>query len=157
SWFQTYSLLIPPHPITFRDNSTTSTIGIGMVTLFSTIPGKKCKIILTNISRFPDFQISLIPINCLSTARLSTVLPASSSICYVQKGRTHQQGLYHTNVILESPKAQRSDKRNSLMPMWTSSRATEGENTSTRPSESNSERMELCTRPPLPTLQSKTG
>ncbi|KIK73409.1 hypothetical protein PAXRUDRAFT_178517 [Paxillus rubicundulus Ve08.2h10] len=78
--------------------------------LFSTMSGKKYEIILTNVLLILGFCISHIPINCLSTTGLSTAFPASSSTCYVQKGRTpvltgtHQQGPYHANVIPEYPK-----------------------------------------------------
>ncbi|KIK71793.1 hypothetical protein PAXRUDRAFT_22824 [Paxillus rubicundulus Ve08.2h10] len=74
SWFWTYSLLVPPHPVAFGDNSTTSAIGIRTVALFSTITGKKYKIILTNILLILEFWISLI------------------------------SGLYYANIIPESPK-----------------------------------------------------
>ncbi|KIK91767.1 hypothetical protein PAXRUDRAFT_148773 [Paxillus rubicundulus Ve08.2h10] len=81
-WFQTYSLLVLPHPVAFGDNSTTSTIRIGTVTLFSTISRKKYKIILTNVLLIPEFlDLSKLPL-------FSMVFPASSSTCYVQKGRT---------------------------------------------------------------------
>ncbi|KIK81850.1 hypothetical protein PAXRUDRAFT_155123, partial [Paxillus rubicundulus Ve08.2h10] len=95
SWFQTYAPLVLPCPIAFGDNSTTSTIGIGMVTLFSTISRKKYEIILTNILLILDFWISLVSVNSpglninhLSAARCSTIFPASSSTCYIWKGRT---------------------------------------------------------------------
>ncbi|KIK96935.1 hypothetical protein PAXRUDRAFT_137333 [Paxillus rubicundulus Ve08.2h10] len=83
SQFWTYSPLVPLHPVTFRDNSTTSDIRIGTVALFFTISGKKYEIILTNVLLIPEFQNSLISVNCLSTARISTVFLASSSTCYV--------------------------------------------------------------------------
>ncbi|KIK73290.1 hypothetical protein PAXRUDRAFT_178819 [Paxillus rubicundulus Ve08.2h10] len=79
SWFQTYSPLVPPHPVAFGDNSTTSAIGIGTVALFTTISERS----VANILLIPEFQISLISVNRLSTAGLSTVFPASSSTCYV--------------------------------------------------------------------------
>ncbi|KIK99025.1 hypothetical protein PAXRUDRAFT_132906, partial [Paxillus rubicundulus Ve08.2h10] len=87
SWFWTYSLLVPPCPVPFGDNSTTSAIRIGTVMLFSTISRKKYEIILTNVLLTLEFQISLISINCLSTTGLSTD-KIHSSMCYVQKGRT---------------------------------------------------------------------
>ncbi|KIJ05412.1 hypothetical protein PAXINDRAFT_25784, partial [Paxillus involutus ATCC 200175] len=88
SWFRSYSPLSPPRPVAFGDNSTTSAIGIGTVVLFSTISGKKYEVVLTNVLLIPEFRISLISVNRLSTAGLSTTFPASSSICYVRKGRT---------------------------------------------------------------------
>ncbi|KIK75577.1 hypothetical protein PAXRUDRAFT_18871 [Paxillus rubicundulus Ve08.2h10] len=83
SWFWTYFPLVPPQPVAFKDNSTTSAIRIRTVTLFSTISRKKYEIILTNVLLILEFWISLISINHLSTTRLSTVFPASSSTCYV--------------------------------------------------------------------------
>ncbi|KIK78597.1 hypothetical protein PAXRUDRAFT_114386, partial [Paxillus rubicundulus Ve08.2h10] len=84
SWFQTHSPLIPPHPLAFGDNSTTSAIRMGTVTLFSTISGRRYKFVLTNVLLIPEFWISLISVYC----PYPTIFPASSGMCYVWKGRT---------------------------------------------------------------------
>ena len=104
SWFRTYQPLDPPRPVTLGDNSDAMTIGIGTVPLISHVSGTTYEIILSNVLLIPEFQISLISVNCLASAGLSTTFPTGSKKCYIQKDRNttlvtiQKNGLYHARV-----------------------------------------------------------
>ncbi|KIK72798.1 hypothetical protein PAXRUDRAFT_179902, partial [Paxillus rubicundulus Ve08.2h10] len=94
SWFQTYSLLVPPllrcgvplGCLELLEAEQTSASTYVLCPCLSSEQGTE--IILTNVLLILELQVSLISMDHLSTTRLSTVFPASSSTCYVQKGRT---------------------------------------------------------------------
>ena len=85
SWFWTYQPLDPPHPVTLGDNSDAMAIGIGTVPLISHVSRTTSEIILSNVLLIPEFWISLISVNHLVSASLSTTFPAGSEKCYIQK------------------------------------------------------------------------
>ena len=88
SWFRTYQPLDPPHPVTLGDNSDAMAIGIGTVPLISHVSGTTYEIILSNVLLIPEFQISLISVNCLASAGLSTTFLAGSKKCYTVSNKT---------------------------------------------------------------------
>ena len=85
-------------------------IGIGTVPLISKAFGTTYEIVLSNVLLIPEFRISLILVNQLASAGLSTAFPAGSDMCYVQKNRntilvaTHKHGLYHARVTPDNQK-----------------------------------------------------
>ena len=85
SWFRTYQPLDPPCPVTLGDNLDAMAIGIGTVPLISHVSGTTYEIILSNVLLIPEFLISLISVNCLASAGLSTTFPAGSEKCYIWK------------------------------------------------------------------------
>ena len=90
--------------MTLEDNSDAMAIGIGTVPLISHVSGTTYVIILSNVLLILEFQISLISVNCLASASLSTTFPAGSEKCYIQKDQnttlvaTQKNGLYHARV-----------------------------------------------------------
>ena len=110
SWFWTYQPLDPPHPVTLGDNSDAMAIGVRTVPLISHVSGTTYEIILSNVLLIPEFQISLISVNCLSSAGLSTTFPAGSKKCYIQKDQNttlftiQKNGLYHARVTPNNQK-----------------------------------------------------
>ena len=68
------------------------------------------KIVLSNVLLIPEFWISLISVNWLASAGLSTAFPAGSDMCYVQKDQntilvaTHKHGLYYARVTPDNQK-----------------------------------------------------
>jgi len=87
SWFRTYQPLHPPRPVTLGDNSKAHAIGIGTMPLLSHVSGQTFEIILSNVLLSPEFRISLISVNRLASASLSTSFPANSNACYVRKDK----------------------------------------------------------------------
>ena len=85
-------------------------IGIGTVPLISEASGTTYEIILSNVLLIPKFRISLISVNWLASAGLSTAFPAASDMCYVRKdwntilNATHKNGLYHARVTPDNQK-----------------------------------------------------
>ena len=63
------------------------------------------EIILSNVLLILEFQISLISVNHLASAGLSTTFPAGSEKCYIWKDwnttlvSIQKNGLYHARVI----------------------------------------------------------
>jgi hypothetical protein len=110
SWFRMYRPLQPSRPVTLGDNSNTMAIGIGMIPIISKASGTTYKIVLSNVLLIPEFRISLISVNRLASAGLSTAFLAGSDMCYVRKDRNtilvaaHKNGLYHARVTPDNQK-----------------------------------------------------
>ena len=104
SWFRTYQPLDPPCPMTLGDNSDAMAIGIGTIPLISHVSGTTYEITLSNVLLIPEFQISLISVNHLASAGLSTTFLASLEKCYIQKDwnstlvTIQKNGLFHARV-----------------------------------------------------------
>ena len=110
TWFTTYHSLSPQSPVTLGDNSSMEATGIGTVTLCTWVGGATNEFILSNVLFVPDFQITLISVNKLAKAGLSTFFPRNTSTCSIHQGKTlvvtrwHQASLYHANTTLVLPK-----------------------------------------------------
>src|SRR5207245_6426865 len=86
SWLTSYRKLDPPIPVAFGDNSTAKAIGIGRMVLKSVISRRTFEFELANVLLIPEFHITLISINCLQSAGLTTSFPGNTHSCIVQRG-----------------------------------------------------------------------
>ena len=72
--------------------------------------GATNKFILSNVLFVPDFRITLISVNKLAKAGLSTFFPENTTTCTIYQGKTlvmtgqHQASLYHANTTPVLPK-----------------------------------------------------
>ena len=110
TWFTTYHLLSSPSLVTLGNNSSVEATGIRTVTLCTQVEGETNKFILSNILFVSDFWITLISVNKLAKAGLSTFSPRNTSTCAIYQGETlvmteqHWENLYHVNATLVSSK-----------------------------------------------------
>ena len=110
TWFTMYCPLSPPSPVTLGDNSSVEATGIGTVTPRTRVGGATNEFILSNVLFVPDFQITLISVNKLAKAGLSTFFPGNTTTCTIYQGKTpvmtgqHQASLYHANTTPVLPK-----------------------------------------------------
>ena len=109
-WFTIYCPLSPPSLVTLGNNSSMEATGIRTVTLHTQVGWATNKFILSNILFVPDFQITLISVNKLAKAGLSTFSLRNTSTCAIYQRKTpvmtrqHWANLYHTNTTPVLPK-----------------------------------------------------
>ena len=78
--------------------------------LISQISRKTYEIVLSDVILIPEFRLSLISVNQLTSTKFSVNFPAISDMCYIQKDRDtiliakHKDGLYYARVTLSDQK-----------------------------------------------------